>query len=97
MPGSSEAPARVVFLGGVGEVGRNMACVELDDRVLIVDAGLSFPHTEMPGIDLVLPDFTYLRENAVRVEAAFRHILPGTLVAAEGVRIEACHTRHHLI
>ena len=71
MPGSSESggPARVVFLGGVGEVGRNMACVELDDRILIVDVGLSFPHAEMPGIDLVLPDFEYVRERFDNVEA----------------------------
>jgi ribonuclease J len=59
----------VVFLGGVGEVGRNMACVELDGRVLIVDVGLSFPHAEMPGIDLVLPDFEYVRERIDDVEA----------------------------
>jgi len=71
MPGSSEpvGPARVVFLGGVGEVGRNMACVELDGRILIVDVGLSFPHAEMPGIDLVLPDFEYVRERFEDVEA----------------------------
>ena len=70
MPDSSESggPARVVFLGGVGEVGRNMACVELDDRILIVDVGLSFPHAEMPGIDLVLPDFEYVRERFEDVE-----------------------------
>ena len=62
--------ARVVFLGGVGEVGRNMACVELDGRVLVVDVGLSFPnHAEMPGIDLVLPDFDYVRTHLERVEA----------------------------
>jgi ribonuclease J len=71
MPGSSESggPARVVFLGGVGEVGRNMACVELDDRILIVDVGLSFPHADMPGVDLVLPDFEYVRERFDDVEA----------------------------
>ena len=72
MPGSSDpsaSPARVVFLGGVGEVGRNMACVELDGRILIVDVGLSFPHAEMPGIDLVLPDFEYVRERFDDVEA----------------------------
>jgi ribonuclease J len=46
-----------------------MAVVELDDRMLVIDAGLSFPHTEMPGIDIVLPDFEYLRENRDRVEA----------------------------
>jgi ribonuclease J len=71
MPGFSDAvrTARVVFLGGVGEVGRNMACVELDGRILIVDVGLSFPHAEMPGIDLVLPDFEYVRERFDDVEA----------------------------
>ena len=62
-------PARLVFLGGVGEVGRNMACLELDGRILLLDAGLSFPHTEMPGIDLVLPDFEYLRQNPDRLHA----------------------------
>jgi ribonuclease J len=66
---SDVAPARVVFLGGVGEVGRNMACVELDGRILVVDVGLSFPHAEMPGIDLVLPDFEYVRDRLDRVEA----------------------------
>jgi len=73
MPGSSDPrapePARLVFLGGVGEVGRNMACVELDGRILVVDVGLSFPHAEMPGIDLVLPDFEYLRGRFEEVEA----------------------------
>ena len=71
MPDSSDpnTPARVVFLGGVGEVGRNMACVEVDGRVLIVDVGLSFPHAEMPGIDLVLPDFEYVRGRIDDVEA----------------------------
>jgi len=73
MPGSSEpsAPtsARVIFLGGVGEVGRNMACVELNGRLLVIDVGLSFPHAEMPGVDLVLPDFEYLRGRFHDVEA----------------------------
>ena len=71
MPASSEsaAAARVVFLGGVGEVGRNMACVELEGRILVLDVGLSFPHAEMPGIDLVLPDFEYLRGRLDEVEA----------------------------
>ena len=68
-PGADTLPARVAFLGGVGEVGRNMACVELDGRLLIVDVGLSFPHAEMPGIDLVLPDFEYVRERFDDVEA----------------------------
>jgi ribonuclease J len=69
MPASSDPSARVVFLGGVGEVGRNMACVELGGRQLIVDVGLSFPHAEMPGVDLVLPDFEYVRQRFQDLEA----------------------------
>jgi ribonuclease J len=61
-------PVRIVFLGGLGEIGRNCACVEVDGRIMILDCGLMFPDLEMPGVDLVLPDFTYLRENADRVE-----------------------------
>ncbi|MGH2557159.1 MAG: ribonuclease J [Actinomycetota bacterium] len=60
---------RLVFLGGVGEVGRNMTALELEGRVLVIDAGLSFPEVEMPGIDLVLPDFQFLRDRADRVHA----------------------------
>src|ERR671919_135183 len=59
---------RVVFLGGLGEIGRNCACVEVDERILLIDCGIMFPDPDMPGVDLVLPDFTYLRENAERIE-----------------------------
>src|SRR6266540_3246994 len=59
---------RIVFLGGLGEIGRNCFCLEVDGRILVVDCGLMFPDPDMPGVDLVLPDFTYLRENADRVE-----------------------------
>jgi ribonuclease J len=62
-------PVRLVFLGGLGEIGRNCACLEVDGRILVLDCGLMFPDLEMPGVDLVLPDFTYLRDNADRVEA----------------------------
>jgi ribonuclease J len=68
-PVSSENPARLVFLGGVGEVGRNMACLELDGRLLIIDVGLSFPSGDMPGIDLVLPNFAHVRDNAEKLQA----------------------------
>jgi ribonuclease J len=60
---------RIVFLGGLGEIGRNCFCLEVDGRILVVDCGLMFPDADMPGVDLVLPDFTYLRDNAGRVEA----------------------------
>ena len=62
------APVRVVFLGGLGEIGRNCACIEVDGRILVLDVGIMFPDPDMPGVDLVLPDFTYLRENAERVD-----------------------------
>jgi len=59
---------RITFLGGLGEIGRNCACIEQDGRIMILDCGLMFPDAEMPGVDLVLPDFTWLRQNASRVE-----------------------------
>ncbi len=60
---------RVLPLGGLGEIGKNMTVVEHDDRIVVVDVGLRFPTPEMVGIDLVLPDFTYLRERARDIEA----------------------------
>src|SRR3954447_25633671 len=60
---------RIVFLGGLGEIGRNCFCLEVDGRIVVIDCGIMFPDADMPGIDLVLPDFTYLRDNADRVEA----------------------------
>jgi ribonuclease J len=62
-------PVRITFLGGLGEIGRNCAALEQDGRILILDCGLMFPDAEMLGIDLVLPDFTWLRENGDRIEA----------------------------
>jgi ribonuclease J len=63
------ARLRILPLGGLGEIGKNMTAVELDGRIVIVDAGVMFPTAEMPGIDLVLPDFTPLRERAGDIEA----------------------------
>jgi ribonuclease J len=60
-------PVRLVFLGGLGEVGRNMACLEMEGRLLVIDTGLSFPGEDMPGVDLVLPDYQYLRERRDRI------------------------------
>jgi ribonuclease J len=60
---------RVLPLGGVGEIGKNMTVVEYDGRIVVVDCGLRFPTAEMMGIDLVLPDFTYLRERIDALEA----------------------------
>jgi len=60
---------RILPLGGVGEIGKNLTVVEADGRIVVVDAGLRFPTPEMVCIDLVLPDFTYLLERAAAIEA----------------------------
>jgi ribonuclease J len=60
----ADTSTRVIFLGGLGEVGRNMFAIEKNGSIIVIDAGLSFPTDEMLGIDLVLPDFTYLSERA---------------------------------
>jgi ribonuclease J len=60
---------RVLPLGGLGEIGKNMTVVEYEGRIVVVDVGLRFPTPEMVGIDLVLPDFAYLRERAAEIEA----------------------------
>ena len=62
------APVKITFLGGLGEIGRNCACIELDGRIMLLDCGLMFPDLDMLGVDLVLPDFSYLYDNADRVE-----------------------------
>jgi ribonuclease J len=60
---------RVLPLGGLGEIGKNMTVVEYDGRIVVVDTGLRFPTTDMLGIDLVLPDFSYLRDRSDEIEA----------------------------
>jgi ribonuclease J len=56
-------PVKITFLGGLGEIGRNCACIEVDGKIILLDCGLMFPDQDMLGIDLVLCDFTYLRER----------------------------------
>ncbi|HEY0073564.1 MAG TPA: ribonuclease J [Abditibacteriaceae bacterium] len=58
---------KIIPLGGVCEIGKNMMLYEYDERILIVDCGVMFPDEELPGVDLIIPDFTYLRENRDRI------------------------------
>ncbi len=60
---------KVLPLGGLGEIGKNMTVIEYDGKIVVVDTGLMFPTPEMLGIDLVLPDFAYLRDRAEDIEA----------------------------
>ena len=64
---SPEKKLRVIPLGGLGEIGKNMTVVEFDNDIVIIDCGLGFPEEDMLGIDLVIPDFNYLESNAEKV------------------------------
>jgi len=64
-------PLRVTPLGGCGEIGRNMMTIEDDHTMIIIDAGVMFPEHDMLGIDLVIPDFSYIREHNSKIQAVF--------------------------
>lgn len=69
MSKNKQTNLKISFLGGVGEVGKNILAVEYGDDILIVDTGSAFPNEEMPGVDLVVPDVTYLTMNKDKVKA----------------------------
>ena len=62
---------KIRFLGGVGEIGKNMTAIEYGKDIIVIDAGLGFPSSDMPGVDVVIPDITYLIQNKDRVRAVF--------------------------
>ena len=62
-----ERPVKIVFLGGVGEIGKNMTALEYKNDIIVIDAGQSFPDEQMPGIDAVVPDTTYLAQNKDKI------------------------------
>ena len=60
-------PVSVYALGGLGEVGKNMYCIENDQSIIIIDCGVRFPGNEFPGIDYIIPDFTHLKNNRSKI------------------------------
>jgi ribonuclease J len=66
-----EAKVKIIPLGGVGEIAKNMYVVEVDDEMFILDAGLMFPEDEMLGVDIVIPDITYVQENKQKLKGIF--------------------------
>lgn len=65
----TQSGIKLTFLGGVGEVGKNIMALECNNEILVIDSGLAFPNDDMPGIDLVIPDFTYLINNRQKIKA----------------------------
>lgn len=68
MKDGTNKPVKIIPLGGLEQIGMNITAIEYEDTIVVIDCGLSFPEDEMLGIDLVIPDVTYLKENADRVK-----------------------------
>ncbi|MBQ3229138.1 MAG: RNase J family beta-CASP ribonuclease [Clostridia bacterium] len=66
-PRKNEKSVKVIPLGGLGEIGKNMTLLEFEDDIIIIDCGIGFPEEDMPGVDLVIPNFAYLEEHRTKI------------------------------
>ena len=64
---SNHAAVKIIPLGGLEQIGMNITAIEYEDDIIVIDGGLAFPDDDMPGIDLVIPDITYLKENKNKI------------------------------
>lgn len=67
----SEEKVRIIPLGGLGEIGKNITAIECDNEIVIIDCGVAFPDEEMYGVDLIIPDITYLKNNVEKIKGIF--------------------------
>ena len=66
-----EEKVKIIPLGGLGEIGKNITVFECDDEIIVVDCGIAFPDEEMYGVDLIIPDISYLKNNAKKIKGIF--------------------------
>ena len=71
MPKKEKGKLRIIPLGGLNEIGKNITVIEYEDEMIVVDCGLSFPDEDMLGIDLVIPDISYLEANSEKIKGIF--------------------------
>ena len=94
---AKQGKLKIIPLGGLGEVGKNMTAYEFDHKIIIVDAGIMFPENDMLGIDYIIPDYAYVRERAVAGRRHHHHARtrrPYRRDPAPGDRHTGAHLRH---
>ena len=74
---NTEAKVKIIPLGGLEQIGMNITAFEYEDNIIIVDCGLAFPSDDMLGIDLVIPDVTYLKQNADKIKGFVMRTISG--------------------
>ena len=84
---------KVAALGGIGENGKNMFVVEVDNRIFVLDAGLKYPEVDLYGVDAIIPNMDYLIENGNRIEGVFLSHAHEDHIGALPFLLQKIHTR----